>query len=237
MKPVARFSAFLAGAPLRSIAVALVSLHLAMPASAATLDDLLSATKLGDAGEVAQLVARGMDPNSSDESGNTLLILAAREEQPKVVAELVRQRGIKLDARNAAGDSAMMLASLRGYTGIVEQLLKAGAAFDHDGWNPLLYAAFEGRTAIVELLLAKGANPNALAPNRSTPLMFAARNGHDEVVAQLLKAGADLDWKNDQNETAESWAARHRNTDIAEMIQAERKARAARGKQLRIEIE
>jgi ankyrin repeat protein len=53
----------------------------------------------------------------------------------------------------------------------------------------------------------------------------------------LLKAGADLDWKNDQNETAESWAARHRNTDIAEMIQAERKARAARGKRLRIEIE
>ena len=64
MKPVARFSAFLAGAPLRSIAVALVSLHLAMPASAATLDDLLNATKLGDAGEVAAFLAEhcGEDP-------------------------------------------------------------------------------------------------------------------------------------------------------------------------------
>lgn len=214
-----------------SVMAALLSLQLAaLPASAASLDDLLNATKLGDASEVAQLVARGMDPNSTDQSGNTLLILAAREEQPKVVAELLKQRGIKLDARNAAGDSALMLASLRGYTGIVEQLLKAGAAFDHEGWNPLLYAAFEGRVAIVDLLLAKGANPEAKAPNRSTALIFAARNGHEEVVAHLLKAGVDLDSKNDQNETAESWATKYRNTDIAEMIQAERKARAARGK-------
>ena len=166
---------------------------------------------------LVQQIAHGMDPNSTDQSGNTLLILAAREDQPQVVAELLKQRGIKLDARNAAGDSALMLASLRGYTGIAEQLVKAGAPFDHEGWNPLLYAAFEGRTAIVELLLAKGANPDARAPNRSSALMFAARNGHEEVVTRLLKAGADLDLKNDQNETAESWAVKYRNTDIAEM--------------------
>lgn len=232
MKPVAR-SSFLR---LRTVAALLFSLQLSLPVAAASLDDLLNAAKLGDTGEVAQLIARGMDTNSTDQSGNTLLILAAREEQPKVVAELIKQRGVKLDARNAAGDSALMLASLRGYTGIVEQLLAAGAAFEHEGWNPLLYAAFEGRLAIVEKLLAKGANPNALAPNRTTALMFAARNGHEDVVILLLKAGADLDWKNDQNETADTWAAKNRNTDIAELIQAERKTRAAHGKQLRIEI-
>ncbi|HQX06186.1 MAG TPA: ankyrin repeat domain-containing protein, partial [Zoogloea sp.] len=93
--------------------------------------------------------------------------------------------------------------------------------------NPLLYAAFEGRLPVVEQLLAKGANPNVKAPNRTTPLMFAARNGHEEVVVRLLKAGVDLDWKNDQNETAESWAIKNRNTDIAGLIQASRKARAA----------
>ena len=228
MKPVARIRSVFPAVSVRALAVALVSLHLALPAAAASLDDLLNAAKLGDSAEVAQLVARGMDPNSTDQSGNTLLILAAREDQPAVVAELVKQRGIRLDARNAAGDSALMLASLRGHAGVVDQLLKAGAAFDHEGWNPLLYAAFEGRAAIAGLLLDKGANPNALAPNKSTPLMFAARNGHDEVVARLLKVGANLDLANDQKETAESWAVKYRNTDIAGMIQAERKARAAR---------
>ena len=128
-------------------AALLLCMQLALPVSAASLDDLLNAAKLGDAREVVELVARGMDPNSSDPSGNTLLILAAREEQPAVVAELVKQRGVRLDARNAAGDSALMLAALRGYTGIAEQLLKAGAPFEHGGWNPMLYAAFEGRHA------------------------------------------------------------------------------------------
>ena len=68
-------------------------------------------------------------------------------------------------------------------------------------------------THVVEQLLAKGANPNAKAPNHTTPLMFAARNGHEEVVVRLLKAGVDLDSKNDQNETAESWALKNRNTE------------------------
>lgn len=213
----------------------ILSTGLALPVAAVSLDDLLNAAKLGDAAEVTQLVGRGMDVNSTDQNGNSLLILAAREDQPKVVAELIRLR-VKLDARNSAGDSALMLASLRGHTQVVDLLLAAGTPFDHAGWNPLLYAAFEGHAGIVERLLARGANPNALAPNRSTALMFAARNGHEDVVRQLLKAGTDVDWKNDQNESAESWALKSHNTEIAELIQAERKARAAKGKQIRLEI-
>lgn len=218
---------------LHLLGTCLISLQLCSTASAASLDDIFNAAKLGDAAEVAQLVKQGMDVNSSDPNGNTLLILAVREEQPKVVSELLKQRGIKLNARNSSGDSALMLASLRGFAGIAQQLLEAGAAFEHAGWNPLLYAAFEGRLAIVNMLLEKGANPNVLAPNRTTPLMFAARNGHEDVVRVLLQAGANIDWKNDQNENAESWAAKSRNTDIVELIQAERKARASK---LHVEI-
>lgn len=218
---------------LHLISACLISIQLCHSASAASLDDLFNAAKLGDAAEVAQLVRQGMDVNSSDPSGNTLLILATREEQPKVVSELLKQRGIKLNARNSAGDSALMLASLRGFSGIAQQLLEAGATFDHPGWNPLLYAAFEGHTQIAGLLLEKGANPNVLAPNQTTPLMFAARNGHEDVVRLLLKSGANIDWRNDQNESAESWASKNRNTDIVELIQAERKARASK---LHVEI-
>lgn len=211
----------------RTLLVLLLGLQLTLPVAAASLDDLLNAAKMGDARGVTQLLSQGMDSNSTDQNGNSLLILAARDDQPRVVEALVKQRGINLNARNAAGDSALMLGSLKGHTEVVQLLLAAGAEFDHDGWNPLLYAAFEGRLPVVELLLAKGANPDAKAPNRTTPLMFAARNGHEDVVLRLLKAGVDLDWKNDQNETAESWAIKNRNTDIAGLIQAERKARTA----------
>lgn len=223
MKPVARIFR----PPYRTLLTLLVGLQLSMPLAAASLDDLLNAAKMGDAAAVTRMVSQGMDINSTDQNGNSLLILAAREDQARVVEALVKQRGIKLNARNGAGDSALMLASLKGYSDVVQLLLAAGADYDHDGWNPLLYAAFEGRLAVVEQLLAKGANPNAKAPNHTTPLMFAARNGHEEVVVRLLKAGVDLDSKNDQNETAESWAIKNRNTDIAGLIQASRKARGA----------
>ena len=221
MKPVARIFR-----PRNPTLIALIfGLQLSMPIAAASLDDLLNAAKMGDATAVTRMVSQGMDINSTDQNGNSLLILAAREDQPRVVEALAKHRGIKLNARNAAGDSALMLASLKGHLEVVQLLLAAGAEYDHSGWNPLLYAAFDGRLAVVELLLSKGANPNAKAPNLATPLMFAARNGHEDVVVRLLKAGADPDWKNDQKETAESWAVKNRNTDIAGLIQASRKAR------------
>lgn len=204
-----------------ALAGALAAALWAHPAAAATLDDVINAAKLGDAAEIAQAVSRGLDPNITDENGNTLLIIAAREDQPKVVEELLKYR-VKVNARNPVGDTALMLASLRGHTRVVELLLMAGAAADHSGWNPLLYASFEGHTAIVERLLARGASPDATAPNGATALMFAAKNGHQDVVARLLKAGADTGRSNDRGDTAESWALQAHNTDIADMIRAAR---------------
>ena len=60
---------------------------------------------------------------------------------------------VSLAPRNPAGDTALMLASLKGYVKVVDLLLAAGASFEHTGWNPLLYAAFEGQVAVVERLL------------------------------------------------------------------------------------
>ena len=208
-----------------ALAGAFVTALCALPAGAATLDDVINAAKLGDAAEIAQEVSRGLDPNITDANGNTLLIIAAREDQPRVVEALLKYR-VKINARNPVGDTALMLAALRGNTRVVELLLQAGAAPDHSGWNPLLYASFEGHTAIVDMLLARGASPDATAPNGATALMFAAKGGHQDVVARLLKAGADTERANDRGDTAESWALQAHNTDIADMIRAARSARA-----------
>ena len=187
-------------------------------AQGSSYEDSLSSARLGDTRQLSTLLARGIDPDTVDAQGNSLLILAAREGHTDTVASLLQYRA-KLGWRNLAGDSALMLAVLKGHEAVVDLLLEAGAPVEHDGWAPLHYAAFEGRLAILDKLLARGAKIDALTPNRATALMLAARNGHIDTVRRLLRAGADTALKNDRGLTAAEWARTQGNTDIADLIE------------------
>ncbi|MBL8444533.1 MAG: ankyrin repeat domain-containing protein [Zoogloeaceae bacterium] len=204
-------------------------------ALADNVEDSLSSARLGDTSQLVGLLKGGVDPNTVDEQGNSLLILAAREGQVPTVKALLGYKP-KVSHRNLAGDSAVMLASLRGDIEMVNLLLEAGAEFNHDGWTPLIYAAFEGHIELVERFLTLGANVNALAPNGSNALMFAARNGHMPVVVRLLKTDINLEQQNDRGFTAETWALSNKNTDIADLINKERARRGALPPSLTIEI-
>lgn len=197
---------------------------LAGPVVAGSYDDALIAARLGDTQGLVALLQKGLEVDTVDAQGNTLLILAAREGNADTVKGLLAFRP-KIDYRNPAGDSALMLAVLRGHEGAAEVLIEGGAMLNHEGWTALHYAAFEGRLALLERLLAAGADPEALAPNKSDALMLAARNGHIDVVRRLLKAGVALDRVNDAGFTAESWALANNNTDIAGLIREARSRR------------
>lgn len=206
----------------RLVAAALVAASLGGGlAYADSYEDSLSSARRGDTQQLVQLLNRGVDPDTVDAQGNTLLMLAARDGNAETVEALLKYRP-KVSRRNPAGDSALMLAVLKGETAVVDLLLDAGAPVNHDGWTPLMYAAFEGRLELVERLLARGADVQALAPNQSNSLMLAARNGHIEVVRRLLKTRISLDQKNDAGFTAESWARENGNTEIADLLRAER---------------
>lgn len=199
-------------------------LALAAPVWADSYDDALSAAALGQDGDLSTLLRKGLDPETVDASGNTLLILAARDGHLSTVELLLKHRA-KVTARNAAGDSALMMAVLKGERAVVARLLDAGAPINQAGWTPLMYAAFEGHADIVSLLLARGAEVDARAPNQATPLMLAARNGHLDAARVLLKAGADPTLRNDQGFTADAWAAANGNTDAADLVKAVRSGR------------
>lgn len=221
----------------RFLSAAALALALGAPAAhAGSYEDALSSARLGDTRQLVQLLDHGVDPDTVDEQGSTLLILAARDGHLDTVEALLKFRPA-LGRRNAAGDSALMLAALKGHAEVVDKLLAAGAPIDHDGWTPLMYAAFEGHEKIVERLLAAGADVNALAPNKSTALMLAARNGHIGVVRRLLQTDVNLAQKNDAGFTAVTWAQENRNTDIAELIRSEASRRAGEPGRMRIEIE
>lgn len=206
-------------------------------ASAGSYDDALSSAITGDASQLVELLNRGIDPNTVDAQGNTLLILAAREGQIEAVEALLRYR-VRIDYRNLAGDSALMLAVLRGHDQVARALLKAGAQVNHDGWAPLHYAAFEGREGLLESLLTAGADVNARAPSQATALMLAARNGHGGVVRRLLAVPqTDLNALNESGLSADAWALQNANTEVARLIQAERSRRGLPAPAMRVIIE
>lgn len=187
-------------------------------AQADTYDDLMKAVKTGDLGELTALFRKGVDVDTTDVEGNTLLMLAAREGNEPLTDLLLAQRP-KVNARNSVGDSALRLAAFGGHLNIVKKLAIAGARINMPGWTATIYAAFNGHTEIVRYLLLMGAEVNAASENGSTALMVAARNGHTEVVRLLISARADVNKKNENGDTALDLAGKTpNNTEIVNLL-------------------
>jgi ankyrin repeat protein len=191
------------------------------PSLAGAYDDILVAARDNRGDVVVDLVQRGMDPNTSDRSGTTLLMFAARNDNQQLLEFLLSKRANILK-QNKYGDTAVGLAALKGSLPIVRRLVTAGADIGNRGWNALHYAAFGGHVDIVRFLVtSKGVNLDAPAPNRQTALMLAAKNGHKEVVKILIDADADMDLEDAQGNTALRLAVRAGNSEIADYLRGE----------------
>lgn len=216
---------------LRSLTVA--SLLLPTLAVAGVYEDMLSALRSGDTPAAIALLDRGVDVNTVDRRGDTLLILSVRENNLQLFEELLARRA-RLNSRNRDGDTALRLAAFNGQEVFVRRLVEAGAAVNSYGWTPLAYAAFNGHAPIVDYLLKRGAEVDARSENGSTALMIAARNGHLAVVQTLLRHHAKPDLRNENGLTALDWAQQTGNTDIVEILRA---AGAHSGAAVVIELE
>jgi uncharacterized protein len=176
-------------------------------ASANTYVDYFRAVELDNVDKVSKLLSKGFDPNTVSESGQTGLYLAMREGSSKVAAVLLASPDIKIDAANRTGETALMMAALRGRFDWTQRLVEHGAKVQKDGWSPIHYAAAGPNVQVVALLLDRGANIDALAPDKSTPLMMAARHGPEESVRLLVQRGANRKLLNERNQSAADLAS------------------------------
>lgn len=195
-----------------------IASSLATPGLAApTLDDLFKAVKANDLREVRGHLDQGMDPNSTNRQGYSILMEAAREGHTDMVGFLI-DRKARLNQRNAVGESALMLAAFKGSLETVRLLHTRGGEINNGGWTALHYAAFQGQATVAKYLLDNRAEIDARAPNGITPLMAAVRSGHSDVVKLLLWQVADPNLKNDAGATALQWAAKGGNSDIVQLL-------------------
>lgn len=192
-------------------------------AQAGSFEDFFTAVHRNHAVEVQAWLRRGVDPNTVDAKGRPALVLAVQLESWQVVAELLKARGLRVNATNAHGETALMLAAIKGHVELARQLIAAEADVNKTGWTPLHYAASgtsEHQVAMVQLLLEHHAYIDAASPNGSTPLMLAAQYGPREVALLLLEQGADPTIKNQLGLTAVQFARRAERQELVQEIGA-----------------
>jgi ankyrin repeat protein len=100
-----------------------------------------------------------IDPNTSDESGSTAILSAAKNGQIKVLTELLEKNKLDLDKEDSSG------------------LL-----------TPIIVATITNRPEIVEKLLEYGASPNKRNIVNHTAISLAAQVGNIEIVRKIIDA-------------------------------------------------
>ena len=189
-------------------------------AHAGSFDDFFRAVRQDNPAKIQELLSRGFDANTQDEKGRNALCLALSEETLHVAKTLIDWPQTDLNKPNAADESPLMLAAIKGHLELAQLLVKKGADINKAGWTPLHYAASSGHLPIIALLLENHAYIDAESPNGTTPLMMAAMYGTPAAVNLLLQEGADAKLKNQQGLTAVQFAQQANRLDSVEVIAA-----------------
>ncbi|AKT34475.1 Ankyrin repeat [Pyrobaculum sp. WP30] len=156
------------------------------------------------------LLSRGVDPNTRDVHGLTLLHAAAWCGDESAV-ELLLKAGADPNARDAEGNTPLHVAARRMFPQVALLLLKHGAdpnAVNARGETPLHIAARgdehtigSGNYAVVSVLVKHGADVNARDKDGNTPLHYAVARCAFATASLLLKHGADPNARNNQDKT------------------------------------
>lgn len=171
----------------------------------------LAATN-GNAAIIEVLLKAGEDSNAVvSESGDTVLMLAARTGKPDAVAMLLNH-GAEVNKTNATGQTALMWAAAERNSAAVQVLVEHkadlgvktraapppkpldtifSAPFPVGGMTALLFAARQNDLKSAAVLIAAGADVKESAQDGTSPLLVAILNGHYTLANFLLEKGAD----------------------------------------------
>ncbi len=162
----------------------------------------------------------GLDPLEKSRDGRSLLHIAAEGGMNEPMLKTLLAKGLRLDATDPAGATALHYASVRS----IGVLVNAGLAVEsHDATKrtPLHYAAVAGQGERITELVRMSASVFASDDKGRTPLHLAARVGSENAVDALLAASAPRTLRDADNNTP---------LDLLEMaMRADKKMGAAQG--------
>ena len=185
---------------------------------AGSYEDFFIAIQNDQVKVVSSLLNRGFDPNTVNLKAEPALLNALNVGALTSAEVLLRHPKIDVNVRNAHGETALMLACLKGHVALAKLLISKQADVNQPGWTPLHYAATGGHVELIQILLEESAYIDAESPNGTTPLMMAARYGSAKATQLLIDEGADLQIKNQLGLTALDFAKQGNRPDALEII-------------------
>jgi ankyrin repeat protein len=208
--------------PLRSLLLAL-TLMVASTSQAANLktpvEELFTAVSVDNVRDTRRLLQEHLvDPKIVDEHGDTVLIVAIRNDSARVIDYLLADKATDVETTNVSNETPLMIAAFRKRKDVVQKLLARDAEVNRVGWTALHYAASVDARDVVALLLDNAAYIDAESPNKTTPLMMAARGGFDDLCHQLIDAGADPTVVNERDLTASDFAKRVEDMPLSDWL-------------------
>lgn len=158
---------------------------------------------------ILNLIKRGADPNSQDESGKTALHHAAENKNEDAVKVLL-ENGADPNAEDAWKRTpfyVMFLTIFKKRPGnfrphpltiinLIDVFIAYGADIgktDDDGWNALHVATSTGKIHQMKKLIEKGIDLNAETNEGTTPLSIAVQDRYVEGAKLLINSGANVD--------------------------------------------
>ncbi|OQR83193.1 hypothetical protein ACHHYP_14987 [Achlya hypogyna] len=138
----------------------------------------------GDITRMRNLLATGVDANTTNYSGDTPLLVAVTQGHAAIV-ELLLEAGA--DPFQTTTDGSLLLVAQRhGHDAVVAVLEKP--------FKTVLFSAVvKGNTTEVTSMLTQGLSPNCIDEMSGQTLMqVAVAGGHTNVVARLMEAGGNF---------------------------------------------
>lgn len=151
--------------------------------------DIFNAIRHNDEALIKSLVAKGVNLSLTDLSGNSTLMAALLAGRPRM-ASLLIPGSKQLEQENALGSRPIHIASARGYTANVIDLLE------------------------------KNVDVNQADARGDTALMLAVKNNNADIAELLLDLGAKLYLVNDKKQSAADLAATTENPRIKALFSA-----------------